>query len=115
MTVERHPDSRSTICLSPHPEDHLHIPSVDILMQSIAAAYRSLAMGVIMTGMGSDGALGMKAIYRQGGLTVGQDEASCTVYGMPRACAELGVLHRVVPLSLIPHQIMLATRSRKRA
>jgi two-component system, chemotaxis family, protein-glutamate methylesterase/glutaminase len=115
MTVERHPDSRSTICLSPHPEHHLHIPSVDILMQSIAATYRSLAMGVIMTGMGSDGALGMKAIYRQGGLTVGQDEATCTVYGMPRACAELGVLHRVVPLSLIPHQIMLATRSRKRA
>jgi two-component system chemotaxis response regulator CheB len=115
MTVERHPDSRSTICLSPHPEHHLHIPSVDILMQSIAATYRSLAMGVIMTGMGSDGALGMKAIYRQGGLTVGQDEASCTVYGMPRACADLGVLHRVVPLSLIPHQIMLATQSRKRA
>jgi two-component system chemotaxis response regulator CheB len=72
-------------------------------------------MGVIMTGMGSDGALGMKAIYRLGGLTVGQDAASCTMYGMPRACAELGILHRVVPLSLIPHQIMLATRARKRA
>jgi two-component system chemotaxis response regulator CheB len=115
MTVERHSDSRPTICLSLHPEKYLHTPSVDILMQSIAAAYRSLAMGVIMTGMGSDGALGMKAIYSQGGLTVGQDEASCIMYGMPRACAELGILHRIVPLSLIPHQIMLATRSRKRA
>jgi two-component system, chemotaxis family, protein-glutamate methylesterase/glutaminase len=115
MTVERHAHSRPTICLSLHPEKHLHIPSVDILMQSIAANYRSLAMGVIMTGMGSDGALGMKAIYRLGGLTVGQDEASCTMYGMPRACAELGILHRIVPLSLIPQQIMLATRARKRA
>ncbi len=115
MTVERHSDSRPTICLSLHPEKYPHIPSVDVLMLSIAAAYRSLSMGVIMTGMGSDGALGMKAIYRQGGLTVGQDEASCIMYGMPRACAELGILHRIVPLSLIPYQIMLATRSRKRA
>ncbi|HLW89288.1 MAG TPA: chemotaxis response regulator protein-glutamate methylesterase [Terriglobales bacterium] len=115
MTVERHLDLRATICLSPHPENHLHIPSVDILMQSIAATYHSLSMGVIMTGMGSDGVLGMKAIHREGGLTLGQDEASCTVYGMPKACAELGLLHRIVPLSQIPQQIMLATRARKRA
>jgi two-component system chemotaxis response regulator CheB len=115
MTVERLSDARPTICLSPQPESHLHIPSVDILMQSVAATYRSLCMGVIMTGMGSDGALGMTAIHRGGGITVGQDEASCTVYGMPRACAELGILDRVVPLSHIPQQIMMATRSRKRA
>lgn len=68
-----------------------------------------------MTGMGSDGAEGMMAIYRQGGFTIGQDQASCTVYGMPRACAELGVLNRVVPLSQIPAQILLATHYRKRA
>ena len=115
MTVERSQDSRPTICLSPHPENHLHIPSVDIMMQSVAAIYRSLSMGIILTGMGSDGALGMQAIHREGGLTIGQDESSCTVYGMPRACAELGILNRVVPLSQIPQQIMLATRSRKRA
>jgi two-component system chemotaxis response regulator CheB len=115
MTVERLADSRPTICLSPQPENHLHIPSVDVLMQSVAAIYRSLSMGVIMTGMGSDGALGMAAIHREGGVTVGQDEASCTVYGMPRVCAESGILDRVVPLSQIPQQIMMATRSRKRA
>jgi two-component system chemotaxis response regulator CheB len=57
----------------------------------------------------------MKAIYREGGLTVGQDEASCIVYGMPRACAELGVLNRVVPLSGIPSQILQATNYRRRA
>lgn len=66
-----------------------------------------------MTGMGSDGALGMKAIHRAGGFTVGQDEPSCTVYGMPRACAELGILDRVVPLSEIPHEILLSTHSRR--
>jgi two-component system, chemotaxis family, protein-glutamate methylesterase/glutaminase len=113
LTVERRSDSRPSICLSPQPENHLHIPSVDIMMQSVATVYRGLAMGVIMTGMGSDGALGMKAIHREGGLTVGQDESSCTVYGMPRACAESGVLRRVVPLSQIPQQIMMATRPRK--
>jgi len=85
------------------------------MMKSVAAAFRSLTMGVIMTGMGSDGAAGMQAILRQGGLTIGQDEASCTVYGMPRACAELGVLRRVVPLSHIPSQILQATRYRKHA
>jgi two-component system chemotaxis response regulator CheB len=115
MTVERLADSRPTIYLSPQPENHLHMPSVDILMESVAAVYRNLSMGVIMTGMGSDGALGMTAIHREGGVTIGQDEASCTVYGMPRVCAELGVLDRVVPLSQIPQQIMMATRSRKRA
>jgi two-component system chemotaxis response regulator CheB len=68
-----------------------------------------------MTGMGSDGAQGMSAIYRHGGLTIGQDEATCTVYGMPRACAELGILTRVVPLRQIPSQILQATHYRKRA
>ena len=111
MTVERVAASRPTIYLSPQPDT----PSVDILMQSVATIYRNLSMGVIMTGMGSDGALGMTAIHSEGGVTIGQDEASCTVYGMPRVCAELGVLDRVVPLSQIPQQIMMATRSRKRA
>ena len=70
---------------------------------------------MILTGMGSDGTEGMKAIFRMGGLTIGQDEADCTVYGMPRACAEAGVLARVVPLPQIASQILLATRYRKRA
>jgi two-component system chemotaxis response regulator CheB len=57
----------------------------------------------------------MQAIARQGGLTVGQDEASCAVYGMPRSCAEAGVLQRVVSLPRIPEQILQATRYRQRA
>ncbi len=115
MTVERSSASRSNICLDTHPEDSLHIPSVNVMMKSVADAFSNLAMGIILTGMGCDGAEGMQAIYRRGGFTVGQDEASCTVYGMPRACAELSILSRVVPLSQIPAVILQATRYRKRA
>ena len=83
------------------------------MMQSVASAFHSQAMGIIMTGMGSDGAQGMNAIHNGGGLTVGQDELTCAVYGMPRVCAEMGILDRVVPLSQIPYEIMQATRYRK--
>jgi two-component system chemotaxis response regulator CheB len=115
MTVERQSDSGGMICLDPEPSNCLHIPSVDIMMKSVAKAFRSSAMGVILTGMGADGAEGMKAIFRAGGITLGQDEACCTVYGMPRACAEAGVLTRVVPLLQVPAQILQATRYRKHA
>ena len=115
MTVQRPDDLRAVICLDPQPANHLHLPSVDIMMESVAQVYRGLVMGIIMTGMGSDGAIGMQAIHRQGGLTVGQDEATCAVYGMPRVCAELGILSRVVPLPQIPYQILQATRYRRRA
>ena len=115
MMVQRTSDSQISVCLTPQPNDRLHIPSIDILMESVASEFRSLAMGIIMTGMGSDGVLGMKAIHRHGGFTVGQDEASCLVSSMPKACAEAGVLKRVVPLSRIAEQILQATQYRKRA
>jgi two-component system chemotaxis response regulator CheB len=112
-TIERPTGSRITICLSERPRNQLHVPSADVMMQSVASAFGSLAMGIIMTGMGSDGAQGMSAIHREGGLTVGQDELTCAVYGMPRVCAEMGILDRVVPLAQIPYEIMQATQYRK--
>ena len=115
MTVQRPADSRAILCLDRHPEGSQHTPSVDVLMTSVAETFTNLALGVILTGMGDDGAQGMRAIHGRGGLTFGQDEATCAVYGMPRVCAELGILTRVVPLSQIPAQILKATRSRKRA
>jgi two-component system, chemotaxis family, protein-glutamate methylesterase/glutaminase len=115
MTVERANDLRSFIRLDPRPENCIHVPSVNILMKSVADSFKNSAMGVIMTGMGSDGAEGMMAIHRKGGFTVGQDELTCTVYGMPRVCAEMGSLNSIVPLSEIPAQILQATRYRKRA
>jgi two-component system, chemotaxis family, protein-glutamate methylesterase/glutaminase len=113
MTVDRPSSSRTMIRLSSNPEGQVHVPSADVTMQSVASAFHSEAMGVIMTGMGSDGAEGMNAIHREGGFTVGQDEPSCAVYSMPRACAEMGILDRVVPLSQIPQEILRATRYRK--
>jgi two-component system chemotaxis response regulator CheB len=116
MTAVRRRASQVTIQLSQIPEGMLHMPSVDVMMLSVAEAYQSLAMGVIMTGMGADGVQGMRAIASQGGYTLGQDEASCTVYGMPRSCAEVpGLLKRVVPLHQIPEQILQATQYRRRA
>lgn len=113
MTVGRPTHSRTVICLSDKPRNQLHVPSADVMMQSVAFAFRSQAMGIIMTGMGSDGAEGMSAIHREGGFTLGQDETSCAVYGMPRVCAELGNLDRVVPLAKIPHEILQATHYRR--
>jgi len=107
-------DSKPRIVLDSRRGKAQHIPSIDELMKSVAEVYRNRAIGVIMTGMGSDGAAGIAAIFREGGLTIGQNEATCTVYGMPRACAELGVLSRIVSLSYIPTVIIRATRNCKR-
>jgi two-component system, chemotaxis family, protein-glutamate methylesterase/glutaminase len=113
MTVHR--SASEVVLLAPAtPSNVLHMPSVDVMMLSVAEVFESLAMGIIMTGMGADGSLGMEAIFRKGGLTLGQDEATCAVYGMPRSCAELGILRRVVPLPDIPRQILFATGYYKR-
>ena len=88
------------------PSNTLHTPSVDVLMLSAAEQFGQHAMGVILTGMGCDGQQGLSAIYRAGGYTLGEDEATCTVYGMPRACAEAGILHNVLGLDAIPGEIV---------
>src|SRR5207248_7810608 len=112
MTAVRRSSSYMAIHLSGLPDNLLHMPSVDVMMLSVAEAFHALSMGVIMTGMGADGVRGMEAILRAGGITVGQDEPSCAVYGMPRSCAEAGILQQVVSLHRIPQQIMQAVRYR---
>lgn len=113
MTVYRRTNSKCSIRLSQFPDHTLHMPSVDVMMLSVAEAYRALSMGIIMTGMGADGLEGMRAILHEGGITLGQDEASCTVWGMPRSCAEADVLQRVVSLRQIPEQILQSLRYRR--
>ncbi len=76
-----------------------HRPSVDVLFSSVAETCRSRAVGVILTGMGRDGAQGLKAMRDAGARTLGQDEASCIVYGMPKAALEMGGVERQVSLS----------------
>ena len=85
--------------LSEAPPVNGHRPSADVLFESVAKAYANRAMGVIMTGMGRDGARELGSIFREGGLTLGQDEASSVVYGMPKAAFEMGHVGQQVALA----------------
>jgi two-component system chemotaxis response regulator CheB len=75
-----------------------HCPSVDVLFNSVARTAKDRSVGVILTGMGRDGARGLLAMRQAGGRTLGQDESTCVVYGMPRAAYELGAVERQLPL-----------------
>jgi two-component system chemotaxis response regulator CheB len=83
-----------------------HRPSVDVLFRSVSQTAGSNAVGCILTGMGCDGAAGLKLMREAGAITVGQDEASCVVYGMPRAAFEAGAVEHVAPLGKITEMLM---------
>lgn len=84
----------------------IHRPSADVLFRSVAEAYGSRSMGVILTGMGSDGAKGMKKIREKGGITLAQDEASSVIFGMPRVAIESDAVDKVVPLADMAEEIL---------
>ncbi|MYN08072.1 protein-glutamate methylesterase/protein-glutamine glutaminase [Pseudoduganella aquatica] len=83
-----------------------HRPSVDVLFRSVAKCAGANALGVIMTGMGDDGAAGMLEMRKAGARTVAQDEKSCVVYGMPMEAVKLGAVDKIVPLGAIDREIM---------
>jgi two-component system chemotaxis response regulator CheB len=84
-------------------------PSVDVLMQSVAATSKGKAVGVILTGMGRDGTAGLLAMRRSGARTIAQDQATSVVYGMPRSAAEAGAAEIQLPLELITTEILALT------
>jgi two-component system chemotaxis response regulator CheB len=98
MEIEKKPLG-AVVRLSDAPAENGHRPSVDILFASIAKNYLNRSLGVIMTGMGRDGARELGSIFREGGYTIGQDEASSIVYGMPKAAFEMGHVQRQVALA----------------
>jgi two-component system, chemotaxis family, protein-glutamate methylesterase/glutaminase len=89
-----------------------HRPSVDVLFRSVATSAGQNAVGVLMTGMGDDGAAGLLEMRQAGAATIAQDEASCVVYGMPKEAVARGAVETVVPLMRIPQTILSAARSR---
>ncbi len=90
-----------------------HKPSVDVLFSTVAEAAGDKAIGVILTGMGRDGAAGMKKMHDAGAYNIAQDEESCVVYGMPREAFEIGATDEVVPLNRIPEKICKAVAAVK--
>jgi two-component system chemotaxis response regulator CheB len=86
-------------------------PSADVTMNSAAKTYASKNIGVILTGMGADGAKGIEAIKKKGGLTIAQDKRTCAVFGMPQAAIKTGCVDLVEPLESIPKEIMTACES----
>jgi two-component system chemotaxis response regulator CheB len=93
----------------PGPLTSGHRPSVDVLFDSLARTAKARALGVILTGMGRDGARGLLAIREAGGRTLGQDEATSVVYGMPKAAFETGAVERQLPLEKIAAAIRQIT------
>lgn len=91
--------------LSDAPQRNGHRPSADVLFESVAEHYQNRALGVIMTGMGNDGAAQLAEMRRQGAHTLGQDEQSCIVYGMPKVAFELGGVQKQVSLQDMAHEI----------
>ncbi|OZI61616.1 chemotaxis response regulator protein-glutamate methylesterase [Bordetella genomosp. 11] len=89
-----------TLNYTKHPVEGLYRPSIDVFFNSVARHWRGAAAGVLLTGMGRDGALGLKAMRDHGFLTIAQDRATSAVYGMPKAAAELGAAMEITPL---PH------------
>ncbi len=92
------------------PPVNRHKPSVDVLFRSAANTLGSNAVGIILTGMGDDGARGLKEMKNAGAFTIAQDEDSCVVFGMPKVAIEMGAVQRVVPLASIAHSALSLTR-----
>ena len=76
-------------------------PAADVTLKSAAQVYGARAVGIVLTGMGRDGAMGLAAIKAAGGRTIAQDKATSTVFGMPKAAVEMGVVDEVLPLDQI--------------
>ena len=98
------------IRLSNEPAHGGHRPSGDVLLESVARTYGKGSIAAILTGMGRDGAMGMKAIKQFYGKTIAQNEKSCAVFGMPKAAIEMNVIDKVLPLESIAEEIVLTVK-----
>jgi len=102
----RHSGGQYSVNVKTGPRVCYQRPSVDVLFSSVAEAAGKRAVGVLLTGMGSDGAQGLLQMRRAGARTIAQDEATCVVYGMPREAVELGAAARILPLNSVAHAML---------
>jgi two-component system, chemotaxis family, response regulator WspF len=96
----------STIGYTPEPRHCHYRPSIDVFFQSVANHWKGHALGVLLTGMGYDGAKGLKSLRDAGAFTIAQDSESCVVYGMPKAALELGAAVEILPIHRIAPRLM---------
>jgi two-component system, chemotaxis family, protein-glutamate methylesterase/glutaminase len=107
----RHTGGRYSAIVKTGPRVCYQRPSVDVLFSSVAESVGNRAVGVLLTGMGADGAQGLLKMRRAGARTIAQDEASCVVFGMPREAIALGAAEQVLPLPAIANAILTARRT----
>ena len=98
-------DRNGQVALNQNPPVHGVRPAIDVTMTSLVSLYGSSVLGVILTGMGSDGTTGSQLIHEAGGHIIAEDESSCVVWGMPRSVFEAGVADEVLPLNQIASAI----------
>ena len=101
MKVQREADGAVRILITDEPEENHCRPSANYLFRSVSQVYEGRCVGVIMTGMGSDGVLGLQLMKRRGAFVIGQDQATSTVWSMPRTAREAGVVDSMLPLNEI--------------
>ncbi|ACR32034.1 chemotaxis response regulator protein-glutamate methylesterase [Burkholderia glumae] len=99
-------NSRGQLGYTRYPEETPYRPSVDVFFHSVAEWWRGEALGVLLTGMGRDGALGLKAMRAKGFYTIAQDAATSAVYGMPKAAAAIDAASAILPLERIAERLM---------
>lgn len=110
MTID-YKDRGYAVSLNQKPQVHHCRPAVDVLFRSVSLCNGAKVVAVLLTGMGVDGAMGMQQLKQRGAATITQDEATCVVYGMPRAAVQLGVVDQVLPLNKITHGILSAVQA----
>jgi two-component system chemotaxis response regulator CheB len=109
MTLTRE-GANTVVVLGKEPPIGGHRPAVDPMMESVSRLYGPAAIGVLLTGMGHDGAKGMQAIKRQQGTTIAEDASTTVVNGMPKSAIELGVVDTVAPIQNIAAEIIKHTQ-----
>jgi chemotaxis response regulator CheB len=94
--------------------DRYYRPSIDVFFESVAERWKGEAVGVLLTGMGRDGATGLRSIRRAGHLTIAQEASTCVVYGMPKAAIEINGASEILPINKIAQRLANAVSTSHR-